>query len=270
MRGTEDWLAAKRRKNIMLPKPYYERDGITLYCGEMEGIVPHLDRVDEVVTDPPYNETSLEWDVWPKGWPSLVRGLSDSLWCFGSMKMFWKYRDDFAGWELAQDVVWEKHNGSGMHNDRFRRVHEYAIELVHGQALQFYQGAWAEVYKAPPVISHPDERKVGSLIRKSKPKHYGGVSNGKYSYGGTRLERSVLRVRSCHGYAVNETQKPEGIVEPLLRYSVPPGGVVLDCFGGSGTTAVVARQQGKRAILIEKRESQCEEIVARLRGTLAL
>jgi site-specific DNA-methyltransferase (adenine-specific) len=75
---------------------------------------------------------------------------------------------------------------------------------------------------------------------------------------------SVIFAPSCHGYAVNETQKPEDIVSPLLQYSVPPGGLVVDCFAGSGTTGAVARKTGRRAILIEKREGQCRAIVERL------
>ena len=75
---------------------------------------------------------------------------------------------------------------------------------------------------------------------------------------------SVIYARSCHGYAVNETQKPEAIVAPLIEYSVPPGGTVVDLFAGSGTVGACARKTGRKAILIEKRESQCIEIVKRL------
>lgn len=39
---------------------------------------------------------------------------------------------------------------------------------------------------------------------------------------------------------------------------------MVDCFAGSGTTGAVARKTGRRAILIEKRESQCQAIAARL------
>jgi site-specific DNA-methyltransferase (adenine-specific) len=38
------------------------------------------------------------------------------------------------GFKYSQDVVWEKQNGTGFHNDRFRRVHEHAV--------MFYRGAW--------------------------------------------------------------------------------------------------------------------------------
>jgi len=238
--------------------PYYQADGITLYHGDMREIVPRLGiTFDAAVTDPPYNETSLEWDVWPAGWPALVATVTKALWCFGSLRMFWDRVPEFKDWQLAQDVVWEKHNGSGLHADRFRRVHELAIH--------FYRGDWSAIFKNPPVVTITEERRRGKLIRGKKPEHWGGLEMGEgYGYDGTRLMRSVIPVASCHGYAVNETQKPEGIIAPLLAYSVPPGGSVLDCFAGSGTVLVEARRQGKRAVGIESRESQCREIVLRL------
>ena len=44
---------------------------------------------------------------------------------------------------------------------------------------------------------------------------------------------------------------PPDLVRPLIRASCPLGGVVLDPFGGSGTTASVAVQEGRRAVLID-------------------
>lgn len=247
---------------MKLPRAYFERDGITLYHGNAMLLLPLLlkkwKRFDATITDPPYGETSLRWDVWPAGWPHLVHPLCNSLWCFGSLKMFLAQRDEFKGWwQHAQEIVWEKHNGSGAAADRFRRVHELAV--------QFYHGTWGEVFKQPPVVAFDgEEQKNGHTRRRGKPTHFGEMSGKSYFYGGTRFERSVMHVRSCHGHAENETQKPEGIVAPLMSYSVPPGGVVLDCFAGSGTTLAVARTQGKRAVGIELREEQCEAIARRL------
>ena len=260
----------------MNPTPFYQDDAVTLYCGDARSIVPLLSPVDAIVTDPPYNETSLDWDVWPAGWPSLLLPITRQMWCFGSFRMFWEQRDEFKGWKLAQDVVWEKHNGSGLANDRFRRVHEYAVHLQqddgepHYLASHFYQGDWASLHKEPVTVA-ASERRPEILRRGSKPKQFGGIEQGTgYERGRPRLMRSVIPVASCHGYATNETQKPEGIVAPLVQYSVPPGGVVLDPFVGSGTTLAVARAQGKRSIGIEKRETQCRSIVERLKTSLAL
>lgn len=244
-----------------LPPPYYQDECITLYCGDAREIAPHLPQCDAVITDPPYGETKCRWDVWPDGWPSLVADKARQLWCFGSTRLFLRYASEFRRWKFGQDLVWEKHNGSAMHVDRFRRVHELA--------LQFYTGDWESLYKNTPKVGI--DEKPRSLKRGRQPQHWGGIEKGRgYDYNGVRLMRSVIPVRSCHGYAINETQKPEGIIAPLLEYSVPPGGVVVDLFSGSGTTGVVARQQGKRAILVELREEQCAEAAFRFRTGIML
>jgi DNA modification methylase len=47
------------------------------------------------------------------------------------------------------------------------------------------------------------------------------------------------------------TQKPEAIVRRMVHASSRPGDWVLDCFAGSGTTGAVARQLGRRFVLID-------------------
>ncbi|NLT27234.1 MAG: site-specific DNA-methyltransferase [Microbacteriaceae bacterium] len=61
--------------------------------------------------------------------------------------------------------------------------------------------------------------------------------------------RPVLNVSAERtGYA---TQKPEGLLEILLRWTTDPGDLVVDAFGGSGTTAVVAHRLGRRFTTID-------------------
>jgi site-specific DNA-methyltransferase (adenine-specific) len=228
---------------------------VTLYCGDTLGLLPLMPQVDAIITDPPYGQTNLEWDRWPCGWPALAARVSSQMWCFGSLRMFMDRCGDLNDWRLAQDVVWEKHNGSNSSNDRFRRVHECV--------LHFYQGEWRALYKCPQFTNDATAK---TARRKKRPQHWGEIAESTYTSmdGGPRLMTSVIYARSCHGYAVNETQKPEDLVRPLVEYSVPPGGSLLDCFAGSGTALVVARKTGRRAIGIEKRESQCAHIVERL------
>lgn len=240
--------------------PYYVDGSVTLYLGDMREALPRLALTphylaDCIVTDPPYGETSLVWDRWPFGWPGVAAALAPAMWCFGSMRMFMDRRDEFAGWRLSQDIVWEKHNGSGFANDRFKRVHEHVTH--------WYQGDWADTHHETPTTADATAR---TLRRKQKPTHTGAIGRGAYASedGGPRLMRSVIQVRSMHGRAEHPTEKPVGILQPLLDYACPPGGLVLDPFAGSGSTAVAARLSGRRAVLIEADERYCEVIARRL------
>jgi site-specific DNA-methyltransferase (adenine-specific) len=54
------------------------------------------------------------------------------------------------------------------------------------------------------------------------------------------------------GNALHPNQKPLSVLTPLIVALSEPGDVVLDPFGGSGSTAVAARMCGRQFILIEK------------------
>lgn len=246
----------------------YDVDGIRVEHGNAMELMDRepAGTYDAVVTDPPFGETSLEWDKWPRGWVEKASRLlkpSGSLWCFGSMRMFLAEAGDFDGLRFVQDLVWEKQNGSSFIADRFRRVHEHAVQWVPKASK------WADTFKAPVMTNDATAR---TSRRKKRPAHWGEIESHTYVSvdGGPRLMRSVLAVRNMHGRAQHPTQKPEGIMEPLLRYSVPPGGVVLDPFAGSGTTLVVARSLGMRAVGFEADAGHHGEMVNRLRSTLAL
>lgn len=231
-------------------------------CLEVMASLP-ASSIDAVVTDPPYGQTSLSWDRWQGDWIAAVDRVlkpSGSMWVFGTMRMFTEHWSDFVGWSFAQDIVWEKHNGSSFHTDRFRRVHE--------QACQFYRGSWSEIYKGKVVTMDAVKKTVR---KKAKPPHWHGKT-GATDYvsedGGPRLQRSVIYARSQHGQALHPTQKPEGIIEPLIVNSCPVGGTVLDPFAGSGSTGFVAKRLDRNAVLIEADETYFEVMENRFTSDL--
>lgn len=216
------------------------------HFGDCREILPTLPAgvADAVVTDPPYGDTSLSWDRRVDGWILSVGHVlkpAASIWVFGSLRSLVPVFDAMErhGFRYSQDIVWQKQNGTGFHNDRFRRVHEHAV--------LFYRGAWADVYKAPQVTLDAVAKQVR---RKTQPTHTGDIGRGHYvsEDGGPRLMTSVIAVRNEHGRALHPTQKPVEILDPLVRYSVPPGGIVLDPFLGSGSTALAALRSGRHWI----------------------
>lgn len=251
-----------------MSKAYYTDDLVTLYHGDCREILPTLTpaSIDAVVTDPPYEETTLGWDRMVADWLGGVAPLlrrSGSVWFFTSMRHLLEFAPSLAAWRLAQDVVWEKHNGSGLHADRFKRVHEFALHLYPADV------PWADIYNRPQYVAEATARTVR---RKAKPTHHQGA-RGPSHYtsedGGPKLMRSVIYARSCHGYAVHPTQKPIEVVAPLVETSCPPRGTLLDCFAGSGTSLVYAKSTGRMAIGIEKDATHCAAAADRLAQEIA-
>lgn len=241
-------------------KPYYEDERVTIYHGDCRDILPWLGvdtQVDAIVTDPPYGETSLAWDSWPDLWPEAASCVTSSMWCFGSMRMFLDRLDEFDGWKLSQDVVWEKHNGSGFATDRFKRVHEHA--------LHWYRGSWGDVHHDTPRVEHfgPNKGRVHRRKANVTP-HTGDRGPSLYVDDGMRLQRSVIECAGTQGRATHPTEKPVGILTPLIAYAVPIGGLVLDPFAGSGSTLRAAVDIGRRAVGIEADERYCEIAVQRV------
>ncbi|MBC9786673.1 site-specific DNA-methyltransferase [Heliobacterium chlorum] len=93
--------------------------------------------------------------------------------------------------------------------------------------------------------------------RRTYPGSGRGVINSKYTMDGR--ERQAVKSRNHH-----PTVKPVDLMAWLIKLVTPPGGIVLDPFGGSGSTAVAARKNGFDFILIEREEEYAE--VARARA----
>ena len=71
----------------------------------------------------------------------------------------------------------------------------------------------------------------------------------------------IMGNRLCHE---NEAPFPEKLAEFFIKSFCPPGGTVLDPFLGSGTTAAVAKKNGRHYIGIDVRQSQIELAEKRL------
>ncbi|MFB7899889.1 DNA-methyltransferase [Streptomyces xiamenensis] len=241
------------------PAPYWSDGQVTLYHGDMREILPALGTVDLVLADPPYAETALAWDRWPDGWPAIAAEVTRSMWCFGSMRMFLARHGEFeaAGWRMSQDVVWEKHNGSGFASDRFKRVHEHA--------LHWYRGDWSGVHHDTPRVpgEYDPKGRTRGRRRPDRADHAGQIAAVDYVDDGLRLARSVQYHRSVRR-GLHPTEKPTSLLLPLITYACPPGGTVIDPFAGSGSTLDAARQSGRRAIGVEADERYCEAISGRL------
>lgn len=219
---------------------------ITWLQGDCRDLMPGL-AANCVITDPPYGTTPQPWDTWPDGWVKLAAGCARSMWCFGSARMWLDHGGEFAaaGWKFAEDIVWEKHNGSGPGSRRkFYRVHE--------TAYHWYQPPWSAIYSEAPRVPREGPRRASARRAPENTVHqgsYGAAST--WTDDGMRLMRSVIRARSLHRIGTHTAQKPDLILRALVEAACPPGGTVLDPFAGSGAVLRAAAALGRNAIGID-------------------
>jgi len=82
-------------------------------------------------------------------------------------------------------------------------------------------------------------------------------------YGAGTFKNSVWEFDKPRKNDIHPTMKPVALVENAILNSTLPGDIVLDIFGGSGTTAIACEKTGRRARLIEISPHYCDVIVRR-------
>lgn len=74
---------------------------------------------------------------------------------------------------------------------------------------------------------------------------------------------SFWEFRNRDGKRIHPTQKPISVPEHAIKHSSIPGSVVLDLFGGSGTTLISCEVQGRKCRMMEISEAYCDAIIFR-------
>lgn len=144
-------------------------------------------------------------------------------------------RDD--GWLLRQDIIWHKPNAMPEPvRNRCVKSHEY-IFLMAKQRNYYFNAAENREPCARP--SRPPRNRGA-----------GRCGNGKIA-DGKRNRRDVWSVNTHKSTATHFAAYPEELAAVCICAGCPEGGVVLDPFMGTGTTAVAALRLNRRFIGVE-------------------
>ncbi len=80
---------------------------------------------------------------------------------------------------------------------------------------------------------------------------------------------AIVRENEVYGeYIDYPTQKPEALLERIIKASSNEDSIVLDCFCGSGTTAAVAEKLGRRWIMADLNKGAIQTTIKRLQGVI--
>lgn len=190
------------------------------------------------------------------------------------------------GWYLRSDIIWHKPNPMPESvNDRPTTAHEHIFLFAKSQKYYYDAPAIAEPVTGGshargngvnPRSRWPSGWDCGDGDHKALAGRYKAKQNESFSAAVSGLvternKRTVWTVPTQPYPEAHFATFPEALIEPCIKAGCPPGGVVLDPFGGSGTTAIVARRMGCDAVLIEISPAYCELVAKRLsQGVLEL
>lgn len=197
------------------------------------------------------------------------------------------------GWWIRSDIIWHKLNPMPEScQDRPTSAHEH-IFLLTKSPRYFYdadavrevsitgdmrrpygsQGAWE-------MDGRPSEQRHGGKLRSIGAKgNANGFRGGSYVNGepgprtavgnvenetASRNIRNVWPMATAPFPAAHFATFPPELVDHCIKAGCPAGGTVLDPFGGSGTTSLVADRLGRNAILIELNAEYCRMAEARI------
>ena len=173
------------------------------------------------------------------------------------------------GWYLRQDIIWHKPNPMPESvTDRCTKAHEYIFLMTKNSNYYFDNKVISE-----NAISKQGKGAIGrgqqsyavaSGKGMSPQQDHSGWMGGD---GNTRNKRSVWSVNVKPYKEAHFATFPKELIEPCVLAGCPKDGTILDPFGGSGTTAEVAIENGRNALLIELNPEYIELAKTRISNT---
>ena len=190
------------------------------------------------------------------------------------------------GWWLRQDIIWNKKNPMPESvTDRCTKSHEYIFLLSKSEKYYYDQDSIKEpasfgLPNSPQSIKSPYGQGFTRSNMEDKQRGHGRRHAGfnerwdhmtkEEQCSGMRNKRSVWTIATQPFPEAHFATFPEELIRPCILAGCPEGGTVLDPFGGSGTTGIVAISSLRNSILIEINPAYIDIAIKRIKNKNSL
>ena len=148
--------------------------------------------------------------------------------------------DDIFGKDnFVNEVIWNYHDPAGTVSDRYKRKHDNIFVYAKNDSVRLFN---LDAVRVPYSEGTQKQAETGQISfgRVTKLNEFGKVREDVWEI---PIINSQAKERVAYA-----TQKPEKLLEIILKASSNENSIVADFFGGSGTTAAVAEKLGRRWI----------------------
>ena len=245
--------------------------------------------VDIAVLDPPYGMGKGEWDLFrdhtefmhfTRGW---IDALLPKIRGGGAVYIFnTPYNCAFILSHLVERgmifqnwITWDKRDGIASAKNRFVPNQETLLFFTKGAPRVFNADAVRTPYDSPKRMAHAQRKGIPKNGKRWFPNPNGKLCGDVWCASSDNLCGDVWRISSeRHKCKVNGrtpklahgTVKPLEMIERIIKASSNPGDVVLDCFVGSGTTALAAKNLERNFLCCDANPEYAELARQRLNG----
>jgi len=266
-----------------LPKPYYEQDGIVIFNADCREILPHLPKVDLVLTSPPYDDLR-DYGGHGFDWKSTIDAIVPNVkeggvcvWIVGDetkngsetcSSFFQALHFRQLGLNLHDTMIYSKAGFAFPSNDRYHQIFEYMFVFSKGKPSVFNPiKDRKNIYKkrGGDVKRQKDgSMKFGNNGGKELSEYGQRYNIWEYKIGGGNVTKDFIAYNHPAIF-------PESLAADHIISWTNQDNIVLDPMCGSGTTLKMAKIHKRKAIGIEIEEKYCEIAVKRLgQGVLPL
>jgi len=246
-------------------EPYYETKLGKLYHGDCLEIMPELEPVDLVLTDPPYGTTACKWDTvisFEQMWKRLNKIIKNNgaILLFGSEPFSSALRMSNIK-NYKYDWIWNKKlAGNGiLAKKQPLKIHEL-ISVFNSKVY------YPQKTKGKLRTKLTSNLKISEINGGDGVKKVSETFNNEY-YPKTVLEFSLAGLRTGR---FHPTQKPVPLMEYLIKTYTKENEIALDFTIGSGTTAIACERLKRKWIGIEIEEKYCEIAAKRIEENLTV
>ena len=159
------------------------------------------------------------------------------------------------GWWIRSEIIWHKPNPMPESTkDRPTNCHEKIWLITKNKKYYYDADAIKEPFAQGTHLRYHNQKDILKNQKGSFVAHAGKKSNSAMKpviSGDKRNKRNVWTITTKPFKEAHFATFPKDLIEPCIKAGCPEGGVVLDPFGGSGTTGIVAQSLNRTTILIE-------------------